>query len=1290
MNLRKRRICPGMLVWVGCLLSFPVSLTAQTETIRINEFMALNQTTLADEDNEYSDWIEIYNPTSEALNLYGWALTNDITLFRQWIFPPVTINAGEYLVVFASGKDRSSSGGELHTDFKLSGDGEYLAMLNTRGDIVSEFRPAFPPQQTDISYGLYENIYAWLNDPTPGAANVQSMAAILPPPVFHKPHGFYDAPFDLTLSCGVAEADIYYTTDGSLPKAGNGTLYTAPLPIETTSIIRAVATMDDKAASAVITQTYLFADDVIRQPNNPPGYPAEWGPYTAIAGNAIADYEMDPELIADPAFALKVKEALLDIPTVSLVSDKDNFFSHTVDPLTGGIYIYTGAPGDETGLGWERPGSVEFFNSRDSIDFQMNCGIRLHGGHSRRPEKNPKHSFRLVFRSQYGPSRLNYPLFGEGFAQSFNSIVLRAGFGLSWLHWTSGERAMGQLQRDIWTKDTQRAMGHPASNSIFVHLYINGIYWGVYMPSERMDADYAVSYFGGDESEYDVIKDYMESEQDEPAVDGNTQAWDSLIGTVNRGMTGNEIYQAIQGNNADGTPRANYKALIDMVNFADYMLLNFYGSNTDWDHHNWAAIRSRENPGKGFKFLSWDAEHMIKEVNRNILSLNNDYCPSRIFQQVKENDDFLRLFANRVVKHCYNGGVLTPEGTAKLWNARRAQVEKAMDAEAARWGDYRRDVHPYSSGPFELYTKETHWLAVNDFLTDTYFPSRTSVFIGHLRSAGLFPQIDPPDFRINGSSYRQQTVKAGDVLTMTAAQGTIYYTTDGNDPVTWQSAQGSNETILVAENAAKKVLVPREDISGEWMSEPGFDDSAWKVCSGSPGGVGYEINSGYENLITLDVRSDMYTGGTNPNTSCFIRIPFGVNADDLQQIGSLILSVRYDDGFIAWLNGKKVASVLAPTLPVWNSAATGSHEAASPQAFNISDFISDLKAGDNLLAIQGLNQNTTGSDFIITAALAASDQPPDGAISASAVPYTGSITLNESAGIKARTFYNNEWSALNDRLFLIPEDLYDLRITEIHYHPLPEGLIDESDFEFVELKNTGTSTLDLGGLGFIDGIRYQFAPETALGPGEFIVLAAHNGNFFRRYGFVPFDEFSGQLANNGEWLVLANSAGDTLCSLRFNDGTDWPQAPDGIGNSLVPTEINPGADQRSADHWRASYFTGGSPGRDDLFTESITVQFPVRQKAILSQNYPNPFSDVTYIDYQLYDHAQVKLSVYNMLGQEITTLVNQAQTEGLYQVEWNASDRKGNSVANGIYFCRIEIVTAGQVEVITRKMLLMR
>ena len=430
MDRTKGRIWRRMIVFLLWFLSFSALVVAQSDTLRINEFMALNQTTLTDEDGEYSDWIEIYNPTTGAVNLSGWSLTDEKILPQKWIFPNITLNPDEYLLVFASGKNRVIAGSELHTNFRLSGDGEYMALFSPGGAPATEFDPSFPVQQTDISYGYYENVYVGFSDPTPGADNTSSAATILPPPVFDQKHGFYDSSFNLELSCEVQNAEIYYTTDGSTPGAYNGILYAAPVTISTTSIIRAVCVMDGEATSEVVTQTYLFPDDVIHQPNNPEGYPAMWGPYARIEGNAIADYEMDPELMADADFAFSCKEALLDIPTVSLVSDIGNFFSHDNDSVTGGIYIYTGAPVDGTfGRGWERPASFEFFDPNSSASVQVNCGMKLHGGHSRLPEKSAKHSFLIGFKSEYGPSKLDHAFFGEEEGQGDNNkLVIRAGF----------------------------------------------------------------------------------------------------------------------------------------------------------------------------------------------------------------------------------------------------------------------------------------------------------------------------------------------------------------------------------------------------------------------------------------------------------------------------------------------------------------------------------------------------------------------------------------------------------------------------------------------------------------------------------------------------------------------------------------------------------------------------------------------------------------------------------------------------------------------------------------------
>jgi hypothetical protein len=766
------------------LLPTAQKINGQPTTLRINEFMALNESVLADEDGEYSDWIEIYNPASTSVNLKGWALTDDKHYPKKWLFPAVTIEKNSYLVLFASGKNRINPGMDLHTSFKLSGTGEYLALNNPDGTAVTKFDPYYPAQKPDISYGYFSNTILSYLSPSPGSLNQYIWSAEIPAPVLNQNRGFYDAPFTLQITSQDPNAEIYYTTNGSVPGKDNGKKYTVPINVQSTMVVRAVALKSDQKPSKVTTRTYLFLNDIIHQPANVAGFPIKWGRYTGISGISIADYEMDPEMMADPETVTSVKKALKSLPTISLVTEKGYLFSSSQDIDTGGIYIYTGPPLTDTtngtGFGWERPVSFEYFDANDSVSFQVNCGVQLHGGHSRRAEKSPKHSFRLVFKNIYGPSKLNFPFFGEGAVSEFNAIVLRAGFNNTWIHHSNSERVSAQYINDTWAKDTQRAMGYNSSNGIFVHLYINGLYWGIYNPSEKLDKEYAASYLGGNSGDYDVIKDYAE------VVDGNKSAWNKLISMANAGLSGNAAYQKIIGNNADGSPNPAIESMVDVVNLADYMILNFYAGNSDWDHHNWVAMRNRVNPGKGFSFFCWDEEKILEDINVNILNENNNNRPSGVFQKLMQNADFRRLFSDRVQKFCFQDGILTPASTNERWNIRAAQIEDAIIAESARWGDYRRDVHRWQTeGPFDLYTPDGYWLPRMDFMLNTYFPKRTDIFLDQLRNKGLFPSVNAPVFKINNNPVTSKFINSNDVLTISSEEGVIYYTTDGSDPVIW-------------------------------------------------------------------------------------------------------------------------------------------------------------------------------------------------------------------------------------------------------------------------------------------------------------------------------------------------------------------------------------------------------------------------------------------------------------------------------------------------------------------------
>ena len=139
----------------------------------ITEFMAENASTARDSDGELSDWIEIFNRSSGAVGLLGWSLTDRADSPRKWEFPDVTLEPGQFLLVFASGKNRRSPGGELHTNFKLSKGGEYLALVAPGvAQVAHDFGELFPDQVADISYGLsHDGLEQFFDLPSPGSVN---------------------------------------------------------------------------------------------------------------------------------------------------------------------------------------------------------------------------------------------------------------------------------------------------------------------------------------------------------------------------------------------------------------------------------------------------------------------------------------------------------------------------------------------------------------------------------------------------------------------------------------------------------------------------------------------------------------------------------------------------------------------------------------------------------------------------------------------------------------------------------------------------------------------------------------------------------------------------------------------------------------------------------------------------------------------------------------------------------------------------------------------------------------
>ncbi len=778
--------------------SYTVDPNLAVAQVVISEFLssAINPAGLKDEEGELQDWIELHNVGTTAVNLNGWSLTDDPDIPNLWLFPDLSIQPDEYLIVFASAKDRkpTAAGTRLHTNFKLNSGGEYLALFNADSPRapMAELKN-YADQRDDYSYGLDPSgQWRYYQTSTPGRPNGASpILGLTPKSDFSEKRGIYDAPFDLVITNKLPGANIYYTSDGSRPTESTGRLYSGPIRISNSVVIRAIAVQQGYLASDVGTHTYILPDQVLKQPNNPPGYPV--GP-TAFAGYP-SDYEMDPEIVGDPVYGPQMKAALRALPTLSLAISIDDMFGSA-----NGIYTHPTSRGPQ----WERLCSVEFIPA-DGDGFQADAGLQVQGNASREPVKSPKHPLRVLFKGAYGPKKLNYRMFPDSPIDSFETLVIRADFNNWWLHWDPNQRRRGQRTRDAWMKDSFRAMGGLASHNRYVHLYVNGLYWGVYEPTERPDASFGEAYLGGSKEDYDVINEGA-------VVNGTINAYNSLLSFSN--VSTMAQYDAI-------------KQYLDIPEFIDYMLLHFYVGHEDWGNiKNWYMLRPK-NGSRGFYYLPWDGELILGDgaVNR----VSNTDTPSNLHTKLVANAQYRLDFADHVQRHFFNNGALTPQKNIDRWMTRARQIELPIIAESARWGDYRRDVHQYSSPPYELYTRDNQWRTEQSRLINTYFPARTATVLAQLKSAGLYPAVAAPAFSQQGG-----VIGAGFQLGMTASGGTIYYTTNGADPRVYGTgdvaADAQTYSAAVTLNSSTRVKA-RVLSGGAWsaLNEATFTTESLRV-----------------------------------------------------------------------------------------------------------------------------------------------------------------------------------------------------------------------------------------------------------------------------------------------------------------------------------------------------------------------------------------------------------------------------------------------------------------------------
>ena len=1167
----------------------------------INEFSASNSDVIEDDNENSSDWIEIYNAGDTSINLAGYTLTDDAAETDKYVFPSTILTGGQYLVVFAGDDADPTSGTDLYTEFGLSSAGEYLGFFDPAGNLVSEFGPNgsdYPAQFTDVSYGLVADgdfdTSSFFATATPGSMNINEVDGVTSRVTSSVAPGFYSAADNISvqLSTDTVGASIYYTTNGSTPTNTNGTLYTGSIPITSTTTLRAVSVKDGFLSDFDRTWSYLFVDDIINQDSNPPTN--EW---PTQKGNNIFDYGIDPDVV-DIEGQQAVKDALLSIPSWSITTDLDNLF----DEQTG---IYENSL--QSGREWERPASVEQLNPDGTEGFQVNAGIRIRGGFSR-GDANPKHSFRLFFRSEYGDSELNYPVLGDRGVDTFDKIDLRTAQNYSW---SKEGNASSNFIQDVISRQNQGLSGELVTKSSWLHLYINGQYWGLYQTQERAEANFAASYLGGDPDDYDVVKvdSGRGASRHVEATDGDlfayTRLYDQATALASDGskpaFVNNADYLRAQGLNPDGSRNPNFEVLLDVDNLVNYMTEILYSGNFDApitnfggndSLNNFYAIRDRTGD-EGFKFFVHDAEHSLRVGDSRSENRNGPYNdseferarsfnPQTLHQKLMANEEYRLQFADAIQEKFFNDGFYTFDNVAARWDAEAAKISSAIIAESARWGDAQ------TSTPF----LKSNWQAAIDNTRDNFLEGRGSDFLDQLRNtiirirdgsgnytidvdAPLFPGVDAPSFEIDGSNQSGGTIAAGDSLTF-VADDTVYYTTDGTDPREFGGGVSSNaifynpgvvNTTLVNFGDNWNYLADGSNQGTAWRSV-GFNDSSW---DNDPSQLGY--GDGDE-----ATEVDEFAANGDKIITTYFRTTFDLAAGDYSDA---TLDLIRDDAAVVYLNGVELwrSNFNASTNVLFNTFADQTASPANennPVSFDFDPAL--LVVGSNTLAIE-IHQVSLGS----------SDVSFDAKLSVSSQSNVAGIPLNTSTNVKARTFSNGEWSAVHDATFAIPGSQSDLRISEIQFNPSeptdPEdaaGFTDNDDFEFIELFNPNIgSSINLNGVQLSDGVRFEFGDFDLL-PGERVVVVEDVDAFMTRYGndATVLGQWSGALNNGGEEIVLLDSSMDEIMSVNYGDNDPWYNAADGHGFSLVLEDpINTPVDELGKYYsWRASTEFGGTPG----------------------------------------------------------------------------------------------------------------
>ena len=441
-----------------------------------------------------------------------------------------------------------------------------------------------------------------------------------------------------------------------------------------------------------------------------------------------------------------------------------------------------------------------------------------------------------------------------------------------------------------------------------------------------------------------------------------------------------------------------------------------------------------------------------------------------------------------------------------------------------------------------------------------------------------------------------------------------------------------NDTVLLSGEVGASTasyLIPTDNSLGADWAAPNFDDGQW---TSGPLGLGFDSGDDFLDLIgtVIPKPDDVKDGGT----TVLSRMEFNLADASSAKSEDLILRMKYDDGFVAYLNGTEIwRQNIRDNDLAWDSRGTSHRdsEAVVFEDFDISEFSNLLVDGRNVLAIRGVNSTSGSNDMLMLPELVSREvnfgvnpnakvyyttdgtdpRGLDGTPTASSqlMPQGGALTINEDVRIVARAFddatdrgpeariVKTDWSGPLQYDFFVADS--PLVISEVNYNPAGDDAdnspYNNDDFEFIEIHNPSAAAASLLGVKLADGVEFDFfdASTSSIAPGGYAIVASNTAAFAARYGNsdAVIGVFDGSLDNTGEDVDLVDGTGATIFSLNYNDSDPWSIRADGFGATLELIDPNntPAERQNKWYSWRGSSENGGSPGTAGVGPAGVVV-----------------------------------------------------------------------------------------------------